>query len=126
MCVCVCVCQRVNAVSPGPVTTDLGATSVQNEPDFPPLGSAGAPDIAAEDSGDVELPPEFDPTPRLFSPSIPMDIAYPILFLASDESAAMTGIDVPVDGGFSIKGIASLAPGHDPALAATMAEPGKA
>ena len=53
-------------------------------------------------------------------------LAFPILFLASDESAAMTGIDVPVDGGFSIEGIASLAPGHDPALAATMAEPGKA
>ena len=41
----------------------------------------------------------FDPAPRLFGPSIPMDIAYPILFLASDESAAMTGVDMPVDGG---------------------------
>ena len=33
---------RVNAVSPGPVTTDLGRTSVENEPDFPPLGPAGS------------------------------------------------------------------------------------
>ena len=48
--------------------------------------------------------------------------AYPILFLASDESAAMTGIDVPVDGGFSIKGIAALAEGSNPALSATMTE----
>ena len=87
--------QRVNAVSPGPVTTDLGKTSLQNEPDFPPLGEAGAPDIAAEESQGVELP-QFDPSPRLFSPSLPLDIAYAILFLASDESAAMTGIDVPV------------------------------
>jgi len=117
---------RVNAVSPGPVTTDLGKTSVDNEPDFPPLGAAGAPDIAAQETGDVELPPPFDPTPRLFTASIPLDIAYPILFLASDESAAMTGVDMPVDGGFGIKGIASLAPGHDPAQAATMAEADKA
>lgn len=73
----------------------------------------------------MELPPPFDPSPRLFSASLPTDIAYAILFLASDESAAMTGIDLPVDGGFSIKGIASLQVGHDPALAATMAEPGK-
>lgn len=29
---------RVNAVSPGPVITDLAATSVMHEPDFPPLG----------------------------------------------------------------------------------------
>ena len=117
--------QRVNAVSPGPVTTDLGKTSLQNEPNFPPLGAAGAPDIAAEDSPHVKLP-LFDPSPRLFCASDPMDIAYAIIFLASDESAAMTGIDVPVDGGFSIKGIASLREGHDPAVAASMAEPGKA
>ena len=116
--------QRVNAVSPGPVTTDLGKTSLQNEPDFPPLGDAGAPDIAAEDSAQVELP-QFDPSPRLFCASDPMDIAYAIIFLASDESAAMTGIDLPVDGGFSIKGIANLQEGHDPAAAATMAEPRK-
>ena len=128
-------------------------------------------EIAAPETDGVELPPPFDPSPRLFAPSIAMDIvrsllgagtprprrpmagcsqheqpppclpslcraarpvadaslacgrqAYPILFLASDESAAMTGIDVPVDGGFSIKGIAALAEGSNPALSATMTE----
>ena len=136
-------------------------------------------EIAAPETDGVELPPAFDPSPRLFAPSIAMDIvrttpgppihnhhrrittalrspmaqhvlssplppclpslcraarpvadaslacvrqAYPILFLASDESAAMTGIDVPVDGGFSIKGIAALAEGSNPALSATMTE----
>jgi NAD(P)-dependent dehydrogenase (short-subunit alcohol dehydrogenase family) len=118
---------RVNTVSPGPVVTDLAATSVANEPDFPPLGPAGAPDIAADASpaaaAAAELPPAFDPSPRLFTNSLPMDVAYPILWLSSDEAAAITGTDLMVDGGFSIKGMASVAEGDDPAKAHTMSEP---
>eukprot|EP00040_Diaphanoeca_grandis_P007486 m.41089 g.41089 ORF g.41089 m.41089 type:complete len:333 (-) comp18699_c0_seq1:78-1076(-) len=114
---------RVNSVSPGPVVTDLAATSVAHEPDFPPLESAGAPDIVASEKSAVELDPPFDPTPRLFTASIPMDIAYPILWLTSDEAAAVTGTEFVIDGGFTIKGIASLQHGHDPAKSATMAEP---
>ena len=114
---------RVNAVSPGPVVTDLGATSLANEPQFPPLSVAGAPDIAAAAKPVVTLDALDDITPRLFENSLPIDIAYPILWLASDEAAAVTGVDLPVDGGFSIKGIASVAPGSDPAKASQMCEP---
>jgi NAD(P)-dependent dehydrogenase (short-subunit alcohol dehydrogenase family) len=52
-----------------------------------------------------------------------LDVAYPILWLASDEAAAITGTTLTVDGGFTVKGIASIAAGSDPAMAATMAEP---
>jgi NAD(P)-dependent dehydrogenase (short-subunit alcohol dehydrogenase family) len=111
---------RVNAISPGPVVTDLAATSKANEPDFPPLGPAGADNIISEDTV-VELP-EFDPNPRLFTASKPMDIAYPVLWLASDEAAAITGINLTVDGGFTVKGIADMNKGTNPALASTMVE----
>jgi hypothetical protein len=40
-------CRRANAISPGPVITDLAAASKMHEPGFPPLGKAGAADIAA-------------------------------------------------------------------------------
>ena len=40
--------------------------------------------------------------------------------LFADTQAAITGINVTVDGGFTIKGIANMAPGSDPALASTM------
>jgi NAD(P)-dependent dehydrogenase (short-subunit alcohol dehydrogenase family) len=109
---------RVNAVSPGPVITDLAATSVANEPDFLPLGPAGANNIVAEPA-EIELP-QFDPTPRLFEASQPMDVAYPIMWLASDEAAAITGINLTVDGGFTTKGIAAVTEGTDPAVASTM------
>ena len=114
---------RVNAVSPGPVVTDLGATSLANEPDFPPLAMAGAPDIAAEGEEAVTLDAIDDLEQRLFMNALPMDVAYPIMWLASDEAAAVTGVDLPVDGGFSIKGIASVAAGSDPAKASQMCEP---
>ena len=63
-------------------------------------------------------PEAFDPTPRFFEAVLPKDVAYPALWLASDEAANVTGVNLPVDGGFSIKGIASLSVGHDPAEAA--------
>ena len=112
----------MNAVAPGPVVTDLGATSKALEPDFPALGPAGAPDIVAAKPNAVTLDPPFDPTPRLFTASCALDVAYPILWLASDEAAAITGTTLTVDGGFTIKGIASISPGADPAMAATMTE----
>lgn len=108
------------------MVTDLAATSALHEgAKFPALGPAGAPDIAATTGplAVAELHPPHDPSPRLFAPSECTDVAYPILWLVSDEAAAITGINLTVDGGFSIKGIASLAQGADPALAATMTEP---
>ena len=35
----------------------------------------------------------------------PEEIAYAALFLASDESSFITGIDLPIDGGFSGVGV---------------------
>jgi NAD(P)-dependent dehydrogenase (short-subunit alcohol dehydrogenase family) len=68
---------RINAVSPGPVVTDLAATSAQFEgKDFPALGPAGAPDIAAVSASEVKLPELDDPGPRLFVASSAMDIAF--------------------------------------------------
>jgi NAD(P)-dependent dehydrogenase (short-subunit alcohol dehydrogenase family) len=119
---------RVNVVSPGPVVSDLAATSAMHEGiEFPALGPAGAPNIEAvapgTDPAPAELHPAHTPSPRLFKPSTCTDVAYPILWLVSDEAAAITGINLTVDGGFTMKGIASLAPDADPAMAAQMNEP---
>ena len=43
--------------------------------------------------------------------------------LTSDEANAITGINLTVDGGFTIKGIAQLDPSSNIDRAATMCEP---
>ena len=79
MLACVSACLRV-CVRVCVLTVQTQA----NEPEFLPLGVPGAPDIAAAASPTVELDPPFDPAPRLFTNAVPMDTAYPVLWLASD------------------------------------------
>ena len=48
----------------------------------------GASNIVDDDGGTATLETQFDPRPRLFEASLPMDIAYPVLWLASDEAVS--------------------------------------
>jgi NAD(P)-dependent dehydrogenase (short-subunit alcohol dehydrogenase family) len=68
----------VNAVAPGVIETPMTAGHRQN-----PLY--------------VKLQVEATPVERLGQPS---DIAGPVAFLASDDAAFVTGVVLPVDGGF--------------------------
>ena len=66
---------RVNSVHPGPIDTDMLASSLSTEnarrPEDVPLGRAGRPE----------------------------EVAYGVLYLASDESSFVTGSEVVIDGG---------------------------
>jgi meso-butanediol dehydrogenase/(S,S)-butanediol dehydrogenase/diacetyl reductase len=74
---------RVNAVSPGPINTAiLGARVAQN----PRAGEAFAGTTLLGRLGTVR------------------DVAGAALFLLSDEAAYITGVNLPVDGGFSASG----------------------
>lgn len=68
---------RVNSVHPGPTDTDMLDVFFREE---------GAREARAADT----------PIPRLGDPD---DIAYGVLFLASDESSYMTGAELVIDGG---------------------------
>ncbi len=68
---------RVNSVHPGPTDTDMLDVFFREE---------GAREARAADT----------PIPRLGKPE---DIAYGVLFLASDESSYMTGAELVIDGG---------------------------
>ena len=88
---------RVNCISPGPVATRFGHNCRRLEPEFFRDKWADAGDAV------VPTPEPFDPTPRLLTSALPIDIAQAALFLASDEAACITGHDLVVDGGLSIK-----------------------
>jgi len=73
---------RVNAVAPG--TTWTGLVKKSAEFPEPPPGTAVLPGIPMKRWG------------------LARDIAAAALFLASDEAAYITGVVLPVDGGYSI------------------------
>lgn len=81
---------RVNAVSPGGIVTDLGGNTARLEPLFSDPRERQAP-----------ADPQARPTPprsRLRSAGRPEDVAFAILFLASDEAAHISGQNLAVDG----------------------------
>lgn len=74
---------RANSISPGPILTPA---------------TQGLYDESAE------FRHHFDGWPLLARTGRPLDVAYTGLFLASDESTFMTGVNIPVDGGWACKG----------------------
>jgi len=85
---------RVNAVHPTNCNTDMLHS--------PPMYKAFRKDLAEPTRADVE-----DAFPRMQSMPIPYvepdDIANAVVFLASDESRYVTGLQLPVDGGALLK-----------------------
>lgn len=80
---------RVNSVHPGVVDTSMGDIAI----------SAQAKRLGVTDAEQVrKLSAERHPAGRIATTE---DIANAILFLASDESAFMTGVSMPVDGGYT-------------------------
>ncbi|HEV7679616.1 MAG TPA: SDR family oxidoreductase [Candidatus Dormibacteraeota bacterium] len=76
---------RVNAICPGPIQTPmLPQFFGRNQP-------AGADDMAAKFAAAIPLG----------RPGQPEEIAGAALFLASDESSFVTGVALPVDGGYT-------------------------
>ena len=103
---------RINCVSPGGIDTGLNANSQLLEQEFLPKTASPVRNQMERDSADpgaIEL--DYDPTPRLFVQGLPIDVAYTILFLASDESVHITGQNMLVDGGSSIAANAGNVPG---------------
>lgn len=73
---------RVNAISPGPILTPASEALVAANPEFKKM---------------------FDGMSMLERFGYPIDVAYMGLFLASDESAFVTGANLTVDGGATAK-----------------------
>ncbi|GAP98019.1 SDR family NAD(P)-dependent oxidoreductase [Leptolyngbya sp. NIES-2104] len=74
---------RANAISPGPINTPATLPQLDKDPSFRLT---------------------YEGWTLLNRTGEPEDIAYCALWLASDESSFVTGINVPVDGGWSAKG----------------------
>lgn len=80
---------RVNSVHPGVVDTQMGEKAIV----------AQAKRLGVEDTNEVfKLSADRHPMGRIAEPR---DIAKAVLFLASDDSAFMTGVNMPVDGGYT-------------------------
>lgn len=75
---------RINAVAPGATLTPLLEQFIADGPD--PAGMRAYMESMA-------------PIPGM---SMPDDIAHAVLFLASDEAARITGLTIPVDGGYTL------------------------
>jgi NAD(P)-dependent dehydrogenase (short-subunit alcohol dehydrogenase family) len=83
---------RVNSVHPGIIETPIW------------LGIAGAP---GPDGAGANAPPDLDAMSAMAVPlgvkGVPEDIAEGVLWLASDESRYVTGAELVIDGGLSIR-----------------------
>jgi len=73
---------RCNSISPGPIATPATQEALESDP---------------------KLKRHFSGWPLLGRGGKAEDVAYAALFLASDESAWITGINIAVDGGMSAK-----------------------
>ncbi len=73
---------RANCISPGPILTETTRGEVEQHSDFRRL---------------------FEGIPLLNRAGFPPDVAYAGLYLASDESSFVTGVNLPVDGGVCCK-----------------------
>ena len=82
---------RSNAISPGGIATQLVRNSRRLEPAF-----TDAPHGMTAPSADAPQP--ADDRPRLRQAGLPQDVAFAALFLASDESAYISGQNLVVDG----------------------------
>jgi NAD(P)-dependent dehydrogenase (short-subunit alcohol dehydrogenase family) len=71
---------RVNAVSPGPIETDMGARSVGSLDNMRGFAKSGVP---------------------LGVPSTPADIAEAVLYLASAQARFVVGQTLTIDGGLA-------------------------
>lgn len=78
---------RVNCISPGPIM---------------------GPTLQLAYDASEEFRTLFDSAPMLERHGFPADIAYAGIFLASDESQFITGINIPIDGG-GVSKVGSLA-----------------
>jgi len=76
---------RVNALCPTIVNTPLLEHAIQNSPN---------PEQTRKDAK------QFNPLPGMPTPD---DVAAAALFLASDEAAFITGVALPIDGGYTAR-----------------------
>ncbi len=88
---------RVNAICPGLIATSIFGTAIG-------LPSAAADQMAARVAENAAA---AQPVKK---PGLPEDIARAALYLASDESAFVTGTHVVVDGGITVGGAPRLGP----------------
>jgi NAD(P)-dependent dehydrogenase (short-subunit alcohol dehydrogenase family) len=79
---------RVNSILPGPILTDMLAKNTAMQAKL--AGIKGPEEM-------YEIMKQMIPLSRIGTPE---DIAYGVLYLASDESSYVTGIELPIDGGY--------------------------
>ena len=86
---------RCNAISPGAIYTELGSNTAKLEPGFARERERGIDD---RDAANIAAS-----RPKMLRPGRPEHVANAALFLASDESAHITGHNLVVDGGASAR-----------------------